>query len=516
MKETKKLDNMLKLFLKTSIFVFMGLLLSKLFSYIYKIIIARYFGPEIYGLFSLSLVIISLLFAISLLGLNEGVIRYISLYRGKKDNEKIKYIFKISSIILIFSAILTAGLSFLFADFIALTIFKEPELSIFLKIFSLMIPFWVFAGFFNSVMNSFEKIKQSVIIEQIIQSFTKVSFLLFFIWLGLKTNAIIFSFFIGIFIFFLTAFFYCKYKLPILFIKEKLNKKQKSKIRNNLFSYSWPTMFFGIIAILFCWIDTLALGFFKSATEVGIYNTAVPIAILLSLTPGLFLQLFFPIITKEYAKKNFKLIKEISKQIGKWIFIINLPFFLLIICFPGAIINLLFGSQYIVASNALRFLSIGIFFSSLFIISKKLILMAGKSKIILIDLIIASIINIFLNILLVPMNPLFGFENTLGINGAAIATLISMIFLNILLMIHARHYTSIIPLRRKMLRIFLISLIPFSLLLILKKLIEINLFSIIILTFLFFASYILLLFLMKGFDRNDIMILSAIKNKLIK
>ena len=34
--------------------------------------------------------------------------------------------------------------------------------------------------------------------------------------------------------------------------------------------------------------------------------------------------------------------KRMSKQLGKWIFIINVPFLILILLFPGAIINLFF------------------------------------------------------------------------------------------------------------------------------------------------------------------------------
>ena len=71
------------------------------------------------------------------------------------------------------------------------------------------------------------------------------------------------------------------------------------------------------------------IAFFKTVTEVGIYNAAVPIAWILILFPSLFMRLFFPLVTKEYGKKKIKIIRELSKQIEKWILIIILPFFFL-------------------------------------------------------------------------------------------------------------------------------------------------------------------------------------------
>ena len=108
----RKFNNILNLMFETSIFILIVILISKIFSYIYKIIIARYFGADIYGLYNLSLVIIGLFAAISGLGLSEGTLRYISLYRGKNEKEKIRYVYKIAFKITIFTTIITALILF--------------------------------------------------------------------------------------------------------------------------------------------------------------------------------------------------------------------------------------------------------------------------------------------------------------------------------------------------------------------------------------------------------------------
>ncbi|MBI2043112.1 flippase [Candidatus Pacearchaeota archaeon] len=514
-KNSKKIDEGLKLLVKSSVIVLIAFFLSKIFGYLYRIIIARYFGPEVYGLFSLSTAIIGGFVLFSLLGFDEGIIRYFSFYRGKNEINKMRYLFKFSSEILFFSTLIITLIFFLSSDFIAISIFRNPDLIIFLKLFIFVIPFWVFASFFLSIMRAFEKIKEISIIDSIINPFLKVvSLILLIILFGFNNNAVILSFMFGFLVISLSTFFYCKFKIPKIFLKYNLNIKTKKKITKDFISYSWPFLFFGIFSIFYYWTDSFVIGFFKSVTEVGFYNAITPIALLLNIIPAIFLQLFFPLITKEYSLKNFNLIKEISKQIGKWIFMFNFPFFLLVILFPEIIINILFGPQYLVAANSLRFLVIGALFASVFVISNNLISMVGKSRIILYDVIIVTVLDMTLNILLIPKPIIFGLDNSLGINGAAIATMTSVITCNILFFIQAKHYTSITPLKLSMFKIFLASLIPFFILLILSKLIFINLLSFILLTILFLLIYLFLLFLFKAFDEEDVMIFRTIKRKI--
>lgn len=52
-KEQPVLNSALRLLAKTSVFVFIGVVISKVISYFYRIVIARYFGSEVYGLFCL-------------------------------------------------------------------------------------------------------------------------------------------------------------------------------------------------------------------------------------------------------------------------------------------------------------------------------------------------------------------------------------------------------------------------------------------------------------------------------
>jgi len=506
--QKKEFDKSLKLIAKSSIFVFLGLFLSKLFTYFYRIVIARYYGPEIYGMFSLGMMILLWTVSFASIGIVEGVLRFIPYYRGKKQYNKIKYIFKFSIIILLISGILFGIILFLLSDIIAINIFNEPGLAIFLKFFSFLVPIYMILYLILSVIRSFEKIIAHSFIQDFFENFLKLFFIIILIITGLKTNAVIFSYVLGVIISLLVAYLYAKSKIPIIFEKHNLDNASKKEIKRKLFAYSWPLIFLGIISGILPYIDSFVIGFFKGVAEVGLYNAAVPIAGLMVLAPNIFVRLFFPLITKEFSKKNYHVVSELSKQVEKWILILNLPLFFLIIIFPGAFINLLFGIEFLTpdVELSLRFLSIGLFFFSLSMTFHNLMQMKGKSKLILTNILIVAFLNLILNIFLIPKY---------GISGAAFSTMIGNIILSIFLVIQVKYYTSVTPIRRKMGHIFLSAIISSSILILLNNFLPRNNLTILIQGIFFILLYFFLILTTKSLDKNDLMILKSFKRKMI-
>lgn len=514
--QKKEVQHSLKLIIKASFFVFFSILLSKVLTYVYRIIIAREFGPETYGIFTLAVLITTWISTLTLMGLSDGVLRFIPLFRGRREYAKIKHIFKVSIISLSITSFIGFAILFFFAETIAIQLFNNPELTTYLRFFSFLIPIFLFSSLFLSIIRSFEKINLYSLIFNVLQNITKVGLLIFFIFLGLKSNALILSFMLGISIMLIASYLVCKHSIPQLFGKYTL--KNKEEITKNLFSYSFPLMFYGIISTLLFWIDSLFLGIFtnesltsfSNVSAVGFYNVAVPIAMLLSFSPEILIQLFFPLITKAYSRKKSDLISEISKQVSKWIFIFNLPLFVIMFFFPGVLINLFFGEQYLIAQNALRFLAIGFLMNSITIVASNLLSMAGKSRIILFNTLFISIINIILNftaISLFPSRPL---------EAVAIATSTSLTLLTVLTLFQSKKYVSIVPLRKKMLNVFFAALIPFLILFFVKGYLKTNLLTLILSGLFFSATYLILIFLFKCLDENDLEIINSIKRKIYK
>ncbi len=507
----------LRLLAKSSVVIFIGIILSKIISYVYRIVVARVYGPEVYGTLSLALMIVGWFVVISSLGITQGMARFIPYYRGKKEKDKIKFIFNSSISFLLISSLVSGVLLFFLAEFISINIFHEEGLIIFLKIFSVLVTATVLMNAFLTVIQAYERPGWYSFIFNILQNLAKLIALVILLLIGLETKAIIFSYLIGIFSGLVVAYLVCRYLIKEIFGKSGIDKKEKKRLFGEVFQYSWPLLFSSLLITIFHWTDSFFIGFFKNVEAVGFYNVAIPIAFFLMVSTELFMQLFYPLATREYSKGNMEVVKELSKQISKWIFTLNLPLFILIFLFPRSFINLLFGSQYLVAGDALRFLIFGVLVNSVLIISNRLITISGRSKLLLIDTLAAFILNIFLNIILIPMPTIFLVDNSNGIVGAALATTISLVFLNSLFLFQSYKTLKIHPFRRKMGLIFLVSLVPTTILIILRNkvgMIESGL-MIVLLIILFFLLYFALILLVKGFDRNDLSIIRDIKRKIL-
>jgi len=503
MDDEKEFNSSLKLVAKSSVIVFVALVFSKIFTYVYRIIIARQFGPEVYGLFSLAIMLSGWIIVIAIFGLNEGVLRYTSIFRGKKEVGKIRYIFKRSLKLLFFTGISGGILLFVLSKFIAEGIFGEPNLTIFLMIFSFVIPIHVMLTIFLASLRAYEKIGWRVFLSFVLETGLQVGLIILFIVIGFGIISVPLSYVLSSLVVFILAVIVLRKKVPTIFKKSEI--KNGAKIFGEVLSYSWPLIFATIIWRVFKWTDSFFIGFFRTAAEVGFYNAAVPIAFLLTFSSALFMQMFSPLINKEYSKKNNETVKQLSQQVGKWIFFINLPVFFIIILFPETIMNILFGGEFIVAADALRILAVGMVFASLSDVPIRILYMVGKSKIILFDIAGVAIINFVLNIFLVPRY---------GINGAAISTSFSFVILGFLFLFQAYKETKILPIRRKNLNILVAAIISLGLLLWIRSLVLINSISLIFLGVFFFVFYTLLVLIFRGFDKNDFMIFKSITGKI--
>ena len=194
----KDLDKSLTILAKGSIIVFVGIFLSKLLTYIYKIIIARSFGPESYGLFSLALIIVTLFSTLASLGLSEGLLRYSSLYNNPHDLKKVKPLLKFSLTFSLISGTVCALLLFVFSSLIAINIFENPDLTIYLRYFSLGIPFLLLSNLFLSAIKSNMQVLRYTFILNILQNTLRIFGLFIFILIGLKSYSIIGSYLLGV------------------------------------------------------------------------------------------------------------------------------------------------------------------------------------------------------------------------------------------------------------------------------------------------------------------------------
>lgn len=492
----------LKILLKGAGFMYLGVILSKLLSYLYRIIIAR-IGTSEYGLLSLGIAVISMVIYIPLLGMDEGIIRYVSYYIGIKNEQRIKGI--ITSALKI-SGILSFVFLFFFliiSKFIANNILNNPSLEIIIKILSFSIPFYVISALYHGIIKAYKKIEYSILIKNIFENLIKVLITYILIILGYGIIGAAIGYTLSIVFSLLLAFVFVETKL-IHIVNSKISSITDTK---RLLYFSLPLMFHIIIEQIMGWTDTIMIGFFRNISEVGIYNAALPIAHIMTIGSTGMMALFIPIMTDLYAKREKQEFAIIYSNATRWIYYICSYIFIIFIIYGKEILKILFGNDYITGYSSFIILAGGYFVYAIFGASGGILKVIERTKFIMYNTLISTILNVILNYFLIPKY---------GMVGGAIASTISIIIWSTLNLIKTYTHTKIIPFNQNFIKLIIISIICFGINYFFKfnltnEIIKVGLGFITI-----FIIYFSLIIISKSFDKEDITMIKLIKNKLIK
>jgi len=402
---------------KAAIIALIGFLFSKLVGYAYRYILTK-IGPEMYGSFTLALSVVSFALIFAKLGIDEGILRFLSLYSEEKNKKKSKEVFTTSIYIVFLSSVIFAIGIYISSDFFA-NIFHSNHIGYMLRILSISLPFGAFGLVFIEGLKALKKSTLSIIIQQLTERSFLIIFTLLFFLLGSGIYGIlwvyVFATFItpilSGFILFKTIGFY------------RLTKKEFIKTSKKILIYSLPLVFSASIYMLIRWADIMIIGYFYGPVLVGVYDVATLGSLFLFILPEAVLYMFIPIMTRFYKKKRKKDFKGLINRSVFYIFIITIIPALIMILFPERIIRILLDERYIDASLPLAILTAGVFFRILFMPHSKAILVYGKSVYTFYINLIATIFNIIFNIIFIPVY---------GIIGAAVVTSLSYVLIGIL------------------------------------------------------------------------------------
>lgn len=195
----------------------------------------------------------------------------------------------------------------------------------------------------------------------------------------------------------------------------------KPRFRLNLihwksfFRQALPIGFSLLMAQIFYNIDTVMIGFMRSSEEVGYYNAAYKIIMLLIFVIGVYHDAIFPVISNYYKTSLDSLIKLLSVT-QKLMVTVAMPVAVGGTILAGPIMNLLYGAEYndgIIAFQILIWAVLIIYINTAY---SRGLLACKKENWFLAGTTIPAVVNLISNFILIP---------PLGLKGAAIATVIA-------------------------------------------------------------------------------------------
>jgi len=490
-----------KILSKQGIISFVGNIVEIILKYLYCFILAKSLGAKLVGVYFLGFTILSIVQLIGKLELQEGVLKFVSAFRSAKEElNSQKTMFLALKIVGICSILLCIILLFL-AKPLAIGIFKEPLLKNVLIIFMFSVPFFNLTTIVLSYFQAHLRMKYVILIRAIFQPLINILIFFLFLALGDKLQGAAFSYLFSLVLALMLTAYILKNKFRLTRIEKNFSSHD--------YKFVWfclPILFASILNFAMQWIDTLMLGYFRNASEVGVYGVALRIAALGPIFLAAFATVFAPMISGLHSDKRINELELLFKFITKWILTLSLPFLLLLLFFSHDLLTL-FGNEFLLGKDALVILIIGQIINVITGPVYYMLIMSGRSRVALFNSLVFCFIGIILNLTLIPKY---------GILGAAIANAVSVALSNLIMLVQVYGFLKIHPYEWKFIKPISAALVSIYILFVINKIslkfsVSIPALFISILFIIFYAS-----FLWKfGFDKNERRIFTLVKDKLL-
>ncbi len=422
----KDFSGTIGLAIKNGLYQFSRDLVSKVGSFIFTIILARLLLPDMFGLYSLVLSTIIIFAAFSGLGINTTLVRFISKEHTKKRRKLKAYLLyfgKIKAILIFFSAILLLIL----AKYMANSFYQKP---IFLALIAgiLYMVFIQLIAFLQAMLqavNHFKSIFKREIILQISRIILVPLAIIFAIKYSLSNeiNLMLIILFLGISLAITSLFlFFDVKKIYLKKIKNEKTTKLQKKEKKTTNKFLFATAALILSGVFFRDIDKVMLGHFVQSEFIGYYAAAF--SLIGALTPliGFVAIVVLPIFSRLKRKK----LEQGFKKSLRIILLFSTGAFIATLILSSLVILIVYGKEYIPATNILRILSILLFIIPIVAVYQSYYISQNKAQVIARFLIIATFLNILFNYVFIVF--LLPYGNLAAVYGAGIATIISQGF----------------------------------------------------------------------------------------
>jgi PST family polysaccharide transporter len=385
---------------KNAIWLFFDKILRLGFGLVVGVLVARYLGPELFGKWNYAIAFISLVSALATLGLDQIVVKHL-LDKTEDENVLLGTAFYLRLIGSFFSTLIVVCY-FLFVknDTLLLLVAVLTSLNLWFQTFD------VIDLKNQSVLES----KKTVLVKNsifVVISVVKLFFvyfeysLLYFVILGLLEFILVA---LGLILYYgIDNFKKWKFEIDYCVI---------------LLKQAWPLILSGIVIMMYMRLDQIMIGEMIGDLGVGLYSVSTRFTELWYFIPSIFSTSFFPKLVEKFNlnRNNYH---ELCLKLFKLLFAISFSIAIFFTFFSDFIINFLYGKEYEMSVFALQlsiWTGVSVFWG---VAAGNMLVIENLNKHNLIKSIQGLLLNVILNILLIPKY---------GINGAAVATLISQFY----------------------------------------------------------------------------------------
>ncbi len=429
-------SNHLSELLSSSVLIVVGVAVASVGRLIERIVIAQQFSPELYGEVTIAFAIMTVGTTVSLVGLNDGIPRFVSRFEDERD---VRGVWIPGLVVSLAVSLVACAVLLVNVDRITGALFETDSARELVRLFVLTIPVSVGLTVGVSALRGMENTRYKLYTKDFLHPCLRIVLLVGLLGAGFDLISVGYAYFVA-----------TLGTLVVVYLLSNRLVRLVGPMRTHsreLLTYSAPLIVTMVLSILLTRMDTLMLADMRTSAEVGVYNAAYPLANSLLMVISSFGYLYLPLTSRLDADGEHEEITEIYRITTKWIYVFTFPAFLVFTVFPGDVLSIFFGQQYVGGGIALAILSIGFFTSAAAGRNRTTLAALGHTKAILWVDVLTLALNFALNVLLIP---------THGFVGAAVASAGAYVLRNVAFNVVLQHKTGINPLSTYTTRTYLV------------------------------------------------------------
>jgi O-antigen/teichoic acid export membrane protein len=398
--------------------------------YVFAYLITSNYGAETFGVFELSLTVLTIATVFGSLGLDGALVRFIPEFVEKKAPEHPRKVYVYAlSLALPFSMVL-AALLYVFSDDLALK-FGNELLGVPFRVTAFLVPFSTWFGINAEAFRGMRHMVEYSIFQRgtVILLAIAAFFCFKYFTIELDDHLVpLIAFGIGLILLTLISGTSTPRRLSQIISYNSSDRLIEPLEIRPLLIVAFPMLMSTSMFMIMNWTDTIMIGYYRDEAQVGVYRLAFKVANLITFTQFAISSIAAPMFSSFFAKNDLEGMKRITRDIGYMNLAISTPVFIMMLIFPSFVLDF-FGKEFSAGVAPLIVLAIGQIINAICGPVMYILTMTGKEKKARNNIIVASVINLGLNLYLIPIY---------GLMGAASATAISTVVWNILAVIQIK------------------------------------------------------------------------------
>ena len=356
------LDTIAKDSVRGSFFLVSGNILATVIQAVGVFVVARLLGPGLYGIYTLSLVVPTLLLQVIDFGVNQGLIRFSATLRVKGETGQVAALVRNAFLFKLIIGLIISGFTILFSDYFATYAVNRPDISMYIRIASLAVLFHAILDTSTSVFIGIDNAEYCTLAWNV-QASAKTALAILLVFLGFSVFGAVTGYVVGALIagILSAAILYSKiYKSLNPGIETDNSFKKSLKF---LIGYGYPIYISALFFSLIPQVQSIILSIFVSDADIGNFRAASNFVALISILILPISTALFPAFSK-FDKESEEIRKFFSLS-TMYATLLVVPAVTVTVIFSKEFVDVIYGSQWTLAPaflslNVLLYLFVGL------------------------------------------------------------------------------------------------------------------------------------------------------------